>query len=54
MKEVGRDRCECETVVKKVWPSQKLNDRITGKIEPPKDNEIEQFFNSNSRKPSRI
>jgi len=47
MKEVGETDASARLVIKKGLAIQKLNDRITGKIEPPKDNEIEQFFNSN-------
>ncbi len=47
MKEVGETDATARLAIKKGLAIQKLNDRITGKIEPPKDNEIAQFFNSN-------
>jgi parvulin-like peptidyl-prolyl isomerase len=47
MKEVGETDASARLAIKKGLAIQKLNDRITGKIEPAKDNEIAQFFNSN-------
>ena len=47
MKEVGETEASARLSIKKGLAVQKLNDRINGKIEPPKDNEISQFFNSN-------
>ena len=47
MKEFGETDASARMVIKKGLAIQKLNDRITGKIEPPKDAEIAQFFNSN-------
>jgi len=47
MKEVGETEASARLSIKKGLAVQKLNDRINGKIEPPKDNEITQFFNSN-------
>jgi len=47
MQEVGETDATARLAIKKGLAIQKLNDRLTGKIEPPKDNEIAQFFNSN-------
>ena len=47
MKEVGETDASARLAIKKGLAIQKLNDRVTGKIEPPKDDEITQFFNSN-------
>ena len=47
MKELGETDASARLAIKKALAIQKLNDRITGKIEPPKDAEISQFFNSN-------
>ena len=47
MKEFGETDASARLTIKKGLAIQKLNDRITGKIEPPKEVEIAQFFNSN-------
>jgi parvulin-like peptidyl-prolyl isomerase len=47
MKKIGETEETARLTIKKGLAIQKLNDKITGKIEPPKDNEIETFFNSN-------
>ncbi len=47
MKEIGETEASARLLIKKGLAIQKLNDKITGKIEPPKDTEIEAFFNSN-------
>ncbi|MGH9949110.1 MAG: SurA N-terminal domain-containing protein, partial [Pyrinomonadaceae bacterium] len=47
MKEIGETEASARLAIKKGLAITKLNERITGQIEPPKDNEIEQFYNSN-------
>jgi parvulin-like peptidyl-prolyl isomerase len=47
MKEIGETEASARLTIKKGLAIQKLNDKITGKIEPPKDNEIAQFYNNN-------
>ena len=47
MKEIGETDATARLTIKKALAIQKLNDKITGKIEPPKDNEIAQFYNNN-------
>jgi len=47
MKEIGETEATARLAIKKGLAIQKLQDKITGKIEPPKDNEIAQFFNNN-------
>ena len=47
MKEVGETEASAKLAIKKALAIQKLTDKITGKIDAPKDAEIEQFFNSN-------
>ncbi len=47
MKEIGENEASARLAIKKGLAIQKLNDKITGKIDAPKDNEIAQFFNSN-------
>jgi peptidyl-prolyl cis-trans isomerase SurA len=47
MKEIGETEASARLSIKKNLAIQKLNDRVTGRIEPPKDNEITQFFNNN-------
>ncbi len=47
MKEIGETEASARATIKKGLAIQKLNEKITGKIEPPKDNEIAQFFNNN-------
>jgi parvulin-like peptidyl-prolyl isomerase len=47
MKEVGETEVSAKTAIKKGLAIQKLTDKITGKIEPPKDSEIDAFYNGN-------
>lgn len=47
MKEVGETEASARLAIKKGLAIQKLTDKITGKIEPPKDSEIEAFYNGN-------
>lgn len=47
MKEVGETEVSAKLAIKKGLAIQKLTDKITGKIEPPKDSEIDAFYNGN-------
>src|SRR6476469_5025032 len=47
MKESGMTEAALRESVKKALAIQNLVDKITGKIEPPKDSEIEAFYNGN-------
>lgn len=47
MKSQGMTEASLRDQVKKALAIQKLNEKITGKIEPPKDSEIEAFYNGN-------
>jgi parvulin-like peptidyl-prolyl isomerase len=47
MQEAGVTEATLREQVKKALAIQKLVDKITGKIEPPKDAEIEAFYNGN-------
>ncbi len=47
MKDAGMDDATVRLQLKKTIAIQKLFDKITGKIEPPKDNEIEKFYEGN-------
>ncbi len=47
MKDQGMTEPALRTQVKKAISIQKLVDKITGKIEPPKDSEVEAFYNGN-------
>jgi parvulin-like peptidyl-prolyl isomerase len=47
MQEAGMTEAALREQVKKALAIQKLVDKITGKIEPPKDAEIEAFYNGN-------
>jgi parvulin-like peptidyl-prolyl isomerase len=47
MKDAGMTDAALHDQVKKQLAIQKLIDKITGKIEPPKDTEIEAFYNGN-------
>ena len=47
MKDAGMTDAALRDQVKKQLAIQKLVDKITGKIEPPKDAEIEAFYNGN-------
>jgi parvulin-like peptidyl-prolyl isomerase len=47
MKEVGETEASAKTAIKKGLAIQKLTDKITGKIENPKDAEVEAFYNGN-------
>jgi len=47
MKELGENEASARDAIKKGLAIQKLIDKITGKIEPPKDEEINNFYNGN-------
>ena len=47
MKEVGETEASAKAVIKKGLAIQKLTDKITGKIENPKDAEVDAFYNGN-------
>ena len=47
MKAAGMDDATVRLQLKKTIAVQKLFDKITGKIEPPKDTEIEKFYEGN-------
>lgn len=47
MKEAGLDEKSVRENIKKGLAIQKLTDKITGRIEPPTDREIEEFFKGN-------
>ncbi len=47
MKEAGETDASIRETIKRRLATQKLTDNITGKIEPPKDSEIEAFYNGN-------
>jgi len=47
MKEIGETEVSAKAAIKKGLAIQKLTDKITGKIEPPKDSEIDAFYNGN-------
>lgn len=47
MKEVGETEASAREAIKKGLAIQRLVDKITGKIEPPKDEEINNFYNGN-------
>jgi peptidyl-prolyl cis-trans isomerase SurA len=47
MKESGFTEASVRESIRKELAIQKLVDKITGKIEPPKDSEIEAFYNGN-------
>ncbi len=47
MKDAGYDEKSFRENIKKGLAIQKLNDRITGRVETPKDSEIESFFTAN-------
>ncbi len=47
MKEIGETDASAREAIKRRLAIQKLIDKITGKIEPPKDKEIEDFYNGN-------
>ena len=47
MKEVGETEASARMAIKKGLAITKLTEKITGKIDAPKDSEIEQFFNGN-------
>ena len=47
MKDQGVTEASLRDQVKKALATQKLVDKITGKIEPPKDSEVEAFYNGN-------
>ncbi|MGB7068005.1 MAG: SurA N-terminal domain-containing protein [Pyrinomonadaceae bacterium] len=47
MKEIGETEASAREAIKKGLAIQKLTDKITGKIEPPKDSEIDAFYAGN-------
>ncbi len=47
MKEAGETDASIRDTIKKGLAIQKLTDKITGKIEPPKDSEIDAFYTGN-------
>ena len=47
MQEIGETEASAREAIKKGLAITKLTERIAAKIEPPKDGEIEAFFNSN-------
>jgi parvulin-like peptidyl-prolyl isomerase len=47
MKEIGETEASARDAIKKGIAIQRLIDKITGKIEPPKDDEINAFYNGN-------
>lgn len=47
MKEIGQTEATARESIKKGLAIKKLIDKITGRIEPPKDSEIEAFYNGN-------
>lgn len=47
MKEAGETEASLRETIKKGLAIQTLTDRITGKIEPPKDSEIDAFYTGN-------
>lgn len=47
MKDSGQTEASARDTIKKSLAIKKLVDKITGKIEPPKDSEIEAFYNGN-------
>ena len=47
LKDSGMTEASLRDSVKKVLAIQKLVDKINGKVEPPKDSEIEAFYNGN-------
>lgn len=49
MKEANETEASFRQTIKKALAIQKLTDKITGKIEPPKDSEIEAFYTGNKQ-----
>jgi hypothetical protein len=47
MKEAGETEASLRETIKRGLAIQRLTDKITGKIEPPKDSEIDAFYNGN-------
>ncbi|MBS1795915.1 MAG: SurA N-terminal domain-containing protein [Acidobacteria bacterium] len=47
MKDSGQTEASARESIKKSLAIKKLIDSVTGKVEPPKDSEVEAFFNSN-------
>ncbi len=47
MKEAGETEASLRDTIKKGLAIQNLTDRVTGKIEPPKDSEIDAFYTGN-------
>jgi hypothetical protein len=53
MKEAGETEASLRETIKKGLAIQNLTDRITGKIEPPKDSEIEAFTPATMKRSSK-
>lgn len=47
MEKIGETEASARLAIKKGLAIQKLNEKVTGKIEPPKDSEIDSFYTSN-------
>jgi parvulin-like peptidyl-prolyl isomerase len=47
MKEIGETDASAREKIKRVLAVQRLIEKVTGKIEPPKDSEIDAFYNGN-------
>jgi len=47
MAQAGEDEASMKEGLKKTLAIQKLSDKISSRVEPPKDSEVEAFFNSN-------
>ncbi len=47
MKEIGETDASAREAIKRNLAIQKLVEKVTGKVEPPKDSEIDAFYNGN-------
>ena len=47
MKEIGETDISLRETIKRALAIQKLTEKITGKIEPPKDSEVDAFYTGN-------
>jgi parvulin-like peptidyl-prolyl isomerase len=47
MQEIGETEASAKEAIKKGLAIQKLVEKVTSKVDAPKDNEIEEFYNSN-------
>jgi parvulin-like peptidyl-prolyl isomerase len=47
MKEIGETEASAREAIKRSLAIQRLTDKITGKVEPPKDSEIDAFYAGN-------